>query len=220
MAVDCVVDHHVNNMFHLDQYVPESTSKQYVSESTPKRTGHARFRRGPSASSQPETKQSDTHNVFDYISVTETTSSASSSSMTSSLGIVTPAPTFSSRKPPLPSTHRKRCVADRPVASVHSCKRRKTGSKREVRRVPIVGSKVTSIPADDYSWKKYGEKKIEGSIYPRVYYKCSIGKGCPARKSIELAKDNSKMLLVTYAGEHRHRVVPTPVPAGLTAVVV
>ncbi|MFS7915333.1 hypothetical protein Hanom_Chr02g00164101 [Helianthus anomalus] len=37
----------------------------------------------------------------------------------SSLGIVAPTPMFSSRKPPLPATHRKRCITERPVADVH-----------------------------------------------------------------------------------------------------
>ncbi|XP_035834570.1 uncharacterized protein LOC110885991 isoform X2 [Helianthus annuus] len=36
----------------------------------------------------------------------------------SSLGIVAPVLVFSSRKPPLPATHRKRCIADRLVADV------------------------------------------------------------------------------------------------------
>ncbi|KAK1418372.1 hypothetical protein QVD17_27515 [Tagetes erecta] len=206
---------------------------------------------GPSTSSQSEDKQIvkqveslfvKPKDCFSNRSVmsSRSTSSTSNSSMSlglegsvsngkqfSSLGIVAPAPTFSSRKPPLPSTHRKRCSADRPVNSLHRsgsgchcCKRRKIGSKREIRKVPIIGSKVTSIPADDYSWKKYGEKKIDGSPYPRVYYKCSTGNGCPARKRVELSKGDSKMLLVTYAGEHRHHIPPTPVPATLTGVVV
>ncbi|KAL8241679.1 hypothetical protein R6Q59_011981, partial [Mikania micrantha] len=55
--------------------------------------------------------------------------SVSNGKQVSSLGNVASAPTFSSRKPPLQSTHRKRCMADRPVASVHGscchcCKRR------------------------------------------------------------------------------------------------
>ncbi|XP_071729674.1 probable WRKY transcription factor 11 [Rutidosis leptorrhynchoides] len=250
MALDCVgvqsVDH-INRMFHL-------TSKDFnVSVSSIKRTGHARFRRAPlpSISSQSEYKQQTRvqHapsvapvNCFSNKYVNETTSSTCTSSVLSSgrelegsvsngkqfssLGIVAPAPTFSSRKPPLPSTHRKRCIADRPVASVHvsqsgchCCKRRKSGSKREVRRVPINGSKITSIPADDFSWKKYGEKKLDGSLYPRVYYKCSTGNGCPARKRVELDRHQSKMLLVTYDGEHRHFPAPVPLPTTLTAVV-
>ncbi|MFS7905979.1 putative transcription factor WRKY family [Helianthus anomalus] len=247
MAVDCVgvqpVDH-LNHMFHL------SSTSYNKTISTLKRTGHARFRRAPSTqqqdSNEPSTSsQSEKKHVDSNISVTETTTSSrstsSSSDMTSSgllemtvsngkhvssLGIVAPAPVFSSRKPPLPATHRKRCIADRPVADIHRsgsgcrhCCKRKIGSKRETRRVPIIGSKVTSIPADDYSWKKYGEKKIDGSPYLRVYYKCSSGKGCQARKRVELARDDAKMLLVTYDGEHSHRRAPTPIPTGLTGLV-
>ncbi|CAI9293718.1 unnamed protein product [Lactuca saligna] len=277
MAVDCVgvqtVDN-LNRMFQLTSHDFNVSSNYKQSVSGLKRTGHARFRRGPSSSSstdsqgtstssQSEEKQQDApltafkacflnKSVSDSEAEAVTSSrSTSSSSMVSSLagggleeesvsngkrfsslGIVAPSLTFSSRKPPLPSTHRKRCSADNPAASLHRsgrenrssgcycCKRRKIGSKREIRRVPIIGSKVTSIPADDYSWKKYGEKKIDGSNYPRVYYKCNTGKGCPARKRVELALDDSKMLLVTYDGEHRHHQAPTPVATSLTGLVV
>ncbi|MFS7900988.1 putative transcription factor WRKY family [Helianthus anomalus] len=267
MAVDFVgiqsTDHHLNRMFQLLTHDLNVSSTYTHAVSAFKRTGHARFRRGPSSTTGvtngPSTSSSSSHSegksrdTTSFVqnecvsnkSVTEiTTTSTSSSSVVSSstggnldgsvsngkqfssLGIVAPAPAFSSRKPPLPSTHRKRCSADRPVASVHGSgsgchccsKRRKTGSKREIRRVPITGSKITSIPADDYSWKKYGEKKIDGSLYPRVYYKCITGKGCPARKRVELSADDSKMLIVTYDGEHRHRDRHAPVPISLTGV--
>ncbi|XP_076914395.1 putative WRKY transcription factor 11 [Bidens hawaiensis] len=153
--------------------------------------------------------------------------SVSNGRQLSALGMVVPEPSFSSRKPPLPSSHRKRLGTDTPSASLqgsgsrtacHCCKKRKTGSKREVRRIPIIGSKVESIPADDYSWKKYGEKKADGSPFPRVYYKCNSVKGCRARKCVEVALTNSKMLIVTYDGEHRHhhhRHTPTPLPSSL-----
>ncbi|KAL4564327.1 hypothetical protein LXL04_028387 [Taraxacum kok-saghyz] len=275
MAVDCVEVQTVDNLNRMFQFTSHdfnvsSNCKQAVTGL--KRTGHARFRRGPSSSStdshgpstssQSEEKQQDVpltvlNGCFLNKSVKDTvmsSKSTSSSSMVSSLagggveegsvsngkqfsslGIVAPSLTFSSRKPPLPSTHRKRCSADSPAASLHGsgsenrsvsrsgchcCKRRKIGSKREIRRVPIIGSKVTTIPADDYSWKKYGEKKIDGSHYPRVYYKCSTGKGCPARKRVELAQNDSKILLVTYDGEHRHHHAPTPVQTSLTGLLV
>jgi hypothetical protein len=37
---------------------------------------------------------------------------------------------------------------------------------------------------DGYNWRKYGEKQVKGSPYPRSYYKCSHP-GCPAKKMIE-----------------------------------
>jgi hypothetical protein len=75
--------------------------------------------------------------------------------------------------------------------------------KRTV-RVPAVSAKIADIPPDEYSWRKYGQKPIKGSPHPRGYYKCSTFRGCPARKHVERALDDSTMLIVTYEGEHRH----------------
>ncbi|XP_066381461.1 WRKY transcription factor WRKY51-like [Miscanthus floridulus] len=86
------------------------------------------------------------------------------------------------------------------------------GLSRRTVRVPEAaaaapGSHVpasSDIPADDYSWRKYGQKPIKGSPYPRGYYRCSSVKGCPARKHVERAADDPAMLVVTYEGDHRH----------------
>ena len=37
---------------------------------------------------------------------------------------------------------------------------------------------------DGYHWRKYGEKQVKGSPYPRAYYKCSQ-EGCMAKKIVE-----------------------------------
>nr|XP_043621663.1 WRKY transcription factor WRKY51-like [Erigeron canadensis] len=239
---------HHNAVFQLTNHnFPTPSSKL-----TP-RAGHARFRRAPLSTSDSHGPSTSTQSAPPVIfrSTREsnesnyTTSSSSSSRSTtgcsggneeatvsngkrfSGLGIVAPAPAFSSRKPPLPSAHRKRCRSDRPSVSLqtsgsgcHCCKRRKSISKREIKKVPITGSKVASIPADDYSWKKYGDKSIIGSPYPRVYYKCNSGKGCPARKSVEVAMDDSKMLIVTYDGEHSHAPLSSVIVTGLTGSMV
>ncbi|EPS60964.1 hypothetical protein M569_13836, partial [Genlisea aurea] len=83
------------------------------------------------------------------------------------------------------------------------CKKRKSRVRHTV-RVPAISSKIADIPPDEYSWRKYGQKPIKGSPYPRGYYKCSTVRGCPARKHVERATDDPKMLIVTYEGEHRH----------------
>lgn len=92
------------------------------------------------------------------------------------------------------------------VASTGGChcsKQRKLRIKRAI-RVPCVSNKLADIPPDDYAWRKYGQKPIKGSPYPRSYYKCSSVRGCPARKHVERCLEDPTMLVVTYEGDHNH----------------
>ncbi|GMI82284.1 WRKY DNA-binding protein 65, WRKY DNA-BINDING PROTEIN 65 [Hibiscus trionum] len=59
-------------------------------------------------------------------------------------------------------------------------------------------------PSDSWAWRKYGQKPIKGSPYPRGYYRCSSSKGCPARKQVERSSVDPKMLVITYSCEHNH----------------
>ncbi|CAD6335154.1 unnamed protein product [Miscanthus lutarioriparius] len=60
------------------------------------------------------------------------------------------------------------------------------------------------IPSDLWAWRKYGQKPIKGSPYPRGYYKCSSSKGCMARKQVERSRSDPNMLVITYTSEHNH----------------
>ncbi|KAL2496752.1 putative WRKY transcription factor 69 [Forsythia ovata] len=64
-------------------------------------------------------------------------------------------------------------------------------------------------PSDSWSWRKYGQKPIKGSPYPRGYYRCSSSKGCPARKQVERSRLEPTMLLITYFCEHNHPLLAT-----------
>lgn len=69
--------------------------------------------------------------------------------------------------------------------------------------------KVCHVPAeglssDMWAWRKYGQKPIKGSPYPRGYYRCSSSKGCLARKQVERNRSDPKMFIVTYTAEHNH----------------
>ncbi|KAH0884610.1 hypothetical protein HID58_060706 [Brassica napus] len=59
-------------------------------------------------------------------------------------------------------------------------------------------------PSDSWAWRKYGQKPIKGSPYPRGYYRCSSSKGCPARKQVERSRVDPSKLMITYACEHNH----------------
>ncbi|CAD6259707.1 unnamed protein product [Miscanthus lutarioriparius] len=146
---------------------------------------------------------------------TSVTSTSFFSSVTAGEGSVSKGRSLmSSGKPPLSGHKRKPCAGAHSEATTngsrcHCSKRRKNRVKRTI-RVPAISSKIADIPSDEYSWRKYGQKPIKGSPYPRGYYKCSTVRGCPARKHVERATDDPAMLVVTYEGEHRH----TPGAAG------
>ncbi|KAJ9690738.1 hypothetical protein PVL29_013077 [Vitis rotundifolia] len=95
-------------------------------------------------------------------------------------------------------------------SSTSSPKRSRRAMQKRVVSVPIKdveGSRLKgdcAPPSDSWAWRKYGQKPIKGSPYPRGYYRCSSSKGCPARKQVERSRVDPTMLVVTYSCEHNH----------------
>ncbi|CAN6857116.1 unnamed protein product [Brassica oleracea] len=59
------------------------------------------------------------------------------------------------------------------------------------------------MPADDgYNWRKYGQKQVKGSDFPRSYYKCT-NPACPVKKKIERSVDG-QVTKTIYKGQHNH----------------
>nr|XP_043607951.1 probable WRKY transcription factor 27 [Erigeron canadensis] len=78
-------------------------------------------------------------------------------------------------------------------------KKRKNQQKRVVVQVTADG-----LSSDPWAWRKYGQKPIKGSIYPRSYYRCSTSKGCLARRQVEQSCDDSNIYILTYTADHNH----------------
>lgn len=55
---------------------------------------------------------------------------------------------------------------------------------------------------DGYNWRKYGQKQVKGSEYPRSYYKCTHP-NCPVKKKVERSL-NGQIAEIVYKGEHNH----------------
>ncbi|MQM05836.1 hypothetical protein Taro_038649 [Colocasia esculenta] len=103
-----------------------------------------------------------------------------------------------------------------------ACKKRKVAQKTVV-TVKIETSsagkqKGEGPPSDSWSWRKYGQKPIKGSPYPRGYYKCSTSKGCSAKKQVERCRTDPSMLIITYTSEHNHPDPDHPNPSTTTTI--
>nr|XP_043624567.1 probable WRKY transcription factor 65 [Erigeron canadensis] len=97
------------------------------------------------------------------------------------------------------------------TSSSASPKRSRRNLNKRVVTVPIKeieGSRLkgetNAPPSDAWAWRKYGQKPIKGSPYPRGYYRCSSSKGCPARKQVERNRVDPTMVIVTYSCDHNH----------------
>nr|GMC89472.1 WRKY transcription factor 22-like [Ipomoea batatas] len=102
------------------------------------------------------------------------------------------------KKQPFPVNISSATTPTTPHTQSPRSKRRKNQLKR-VCQVP-----AEALSSDVWSWRKYGQKPIKGSPYPRGYYRCSTSKGCLARKQVERNRSDPSMFIVTYTAEHNH----------------
>ncbi|KAJ1395270.1 WRKY domain [Sesbania bispinosa] len=60
---------------------------------------------------------------------------------------------------------------------------------------------------DGYRWRKYGQKAVKNSPYPRSYYRCTAD-GCGVKKRVERSYEDPSTVVTTYDDNHTH---PCPV---------
>ncbi|KAH7667472.1 WRKY domain-containing protein [Dioscorea alata] len=92
--------------------------------------------------------------------------------------------------------------------------KRKDGEGMHTVRVPAPLSGNTEIPPDDgFTWRKYGQKDILGSRFPRSYYRCThkIFYGCNAKKKVQRLNEDPLTYEVSYSGNHSCMTTITPV---------
>ncbi|KAG1327328.1 putative WRKY transcription factor 2 [Cocos nucifera] len=62
-------------------------------------------------------------------------------------------------------------------------------------------------PAEDgYNWRKYGQKQVKGSEFPRSYYKCTHP-NCQVKKKVERSHEGH-ITEIIYKGAHNHSRPP------------
>ncbi|CAI9768260.1 unnamed protein product [Fraxinus pennsylvanica] len=102
-------------------------------------------------------------------------------------------------------------------ASSSQCKRRRKDDGHKIRVIRVAAPQMGNLdlpPEDGYTWKKYGQKEILESRYPRSYYCCTHRKfyNCPAKKQVQRLNHDHSMFEVTYRGGHTCHISSTPRP--------
>ncbi|OEL38854.1 putative WRKY transcription factor 48 [Dichanthelium oligosanthes] len=87
-------------------------------------------------------------------------------------------------------------------------KKKKHREPRELRFTFRTQSQVDQLE-DGYRWRKYGQKAVKNSPFPRSYYRCTSA-ACGVKKRVERDRDEPGVVVTTYEGKHAH---PCPAPA-------
>ncbi|XP_047313188.1 probable WRKY transcription factor 75 [Impatiens glandulifera] len=80
----------------------------------------------------------------------------------------------------------------------------KNGMKKEKEaRIAFITKTQVDHLEDGYRWRKYGQKALKNSPFPRSYYRCSRG-DCNVKKRVERCLNDPTMVMTTYEGKHNH----------------
>lgn len=103
----------------------------------------------------------------------------------------------------------KSTVSDEKPPEIPS-KGKKKGQKRirQPRFAFMTKSEVDHLE-DGYRWRKYGQKAVKNSPFPRSYYRCTNSK-CTVKKRVERSSEDPTIVITTYEGQHCHHTVGFP----------
>ncbi|XP_023554807.1 probable WRKY transcription factor 28 isoform X1 [Cucurbita pepo subsp. pepo] len=85
--------------------------------------------------------------------------------------------------------------------------KKKEKRQREPRFAFLTKSEIDHLE-DGYRWRKYGQKAVKNSPYPRSYYRCTSQK-CLVKKRVERSYQDPSVVITTYEGQHNHHCPAT-----------
>ncbi|KAK4803279.1 hypothetical protein SAY86_001482 [Trapa natans] len=70
----------------------------------------------------------------------------------------------------------------------------------------------SSLVDDGQQWRKYGQKAILNTSFPRSYFRCThqLDQGCPAKKQVQMTSENPPVFRTIYTGKHTCRSLLKP----------
>ncbi|KAL5101406.1 hypothetical protein RYX36_005733 [Vicia faba] len=85
--------------------------------------------------------------------------------------------------------------------------KKKEKKPKEPRFAFLTKSEIDHLE-DGYRWRKYGQKAVKNSPYPRSYYRCTSQK-CIVKKRVERSYQDPSIVMTTYEGQHNHHCPAT-----------
>ncbi|KAL3622167.1 WRKY transcription factor [Castilleja foliolosa] len=75
--------------------------------------------------------------------------------------------------------------------------------KSSVERFAFQTRSDEDILDDGYRWRKYGQKSVKNSMFPRSYYRCTHPT-CNVKKQVQRLSKDTSIVVTTYEGVHNH----------------
>lgn len=91
---------------------------------------------------------------------------------------------------------------DSPKAGASSCATEASANTRVSKSMTYPSRGVARACEDGYNWRKYGQKNVKTSQYPRSYYKCTHP-NCKVKRKLQCSPDG-QITEIMYDGVHCH----------------
>uniref|UniRef100_A0ACD5VIV6 Uncharacterized protein n=1 Tax=Avena sativa TaxID=4498 RepID=A0ACD5VIV6_AVESA len=92
---------------------------------------------------------------------------------------------------------------ENPKKPTNKATKKKAEKRQRLPRVSFLTKSEVDHLEDGYRWRKYGQKAVKNSAYPRSYYRCTTPK-CGVKKRVERSYQDPSTVITTYEGQHTH----------------